>query len=205
VLNKEIGGIYMMRWEMGSWRVWLFRGLVAAAAALMVTSFTLPWWIANFSETAGVPGTGNIWIYGWGLRHNLSQLAGYIAEDVTPFYQTVLAWIYIAVSVGLIFFSTLLRGRKGQLLLGGVGLIYTSYAAIAAFLVIANRTASFGIPLQGLSQQVGGGGVVELTIFYIRTNLRFWYWLAYAAGGMCIVLALLRNTIIGKSRPKSQP
>ena len=142
---------------MGNQKVWLFRGLVAVAAGLMMLAFTMPWWTANFSEEVNVPGTGNIWIYGWGLRHNLSQLAVYIAEDITPFYQTVLAWIYIAVSVGLIFFSTWLKGRLGKLLLGDIGLIYISYAAIAAFVVIANRTAGFGISLQGLSIMTDGG------------------------------------------------
>ncbi len=195
----------MTGWNTGSWRIWFFRGLVAVAASLMVTSFAMPWWIANFSNELDAPGTGNIWIYGWGLRHNLTQLSSHIADDVTPFYQTVLAWVYVAAIAGLALLSTWLKGWKGRLLLGGIGIIHIAYAAIAAFIVIANRTGDFGISLQGLSQQVSGGVVIEVIIFYIRSSLQSWYWLAYAAGGMFIVLALLRDVITGKPVPDSPP
>ena len=106
----------------------------------------------------------------------------------------MLAWVYLAASAGLILFSTWLKGRKGQFLLGGIGAIYIAYAAIAVFIVIANRIADFGVPLQG--QAVYFDQVFVL----IDTRLLFGYNLTYAAGGMCIVLALLRDTIIGKPK-----
>lgn len=185
-----------MRLNIGNLRLWLFRVLVAVAAGLMVRSFIMPWWSANIIPPGAVVSPGSIQIYGYGLRHSLVELAEYIAADETPLYQTILAWIYLAASVGLILFSTWLKGIKGRWLLGGIGLIYIAYAAIAVFVVIANRTADFGISLQGWSTITAQGQTGS-----ILTSLKPAYYLAHAAGVMCIALALLRNKIIG--RPKS--
>ena len=184
-----------MRWNTANWRVWLFRGLVAIAAILMVRSFIMAWWSANIIPPGAVVSPGAIQIYSYGLRHSLVQLREYIAADETPLYQTILAWIYLAASVGLILFSTWLKGIKGRWLLGSIGLIYVIYAAVAVFVVIANRTADFGISLQGWSTITVQGQTGS-----ILTSIKPAYYLAYAAGGMCIALALLRNMIIGKPR-----
>lgn len=183
---------------MGNRRVWFFCGLVAVAAGLMMTSAITPWWTCTIDIPEGesvVPKLLHVGIYEYGLQHDLVELRSYIEADETPFYQTVLAWVYIAASVGLILFSTWLKGSKGRWLLGGIGLVYIAYAAIAAFVVIANRTADFGISLQGQSI------IPETVNVLVHASLRFGYYLAYAAGGMCIVLALLRNKIIGKPKP----
>ena len=111
------------------------------------------------------------------------------------FYQTVLALVYIAVSVGLMLFSTWLRGKNGRWLLGGIGLSYIAYAAIAIFVVVANRTADLGISLTGWSS-TPHQNAVEVTVSYFA-SLEMGYYLAYAAGGVCIALALLRNRIAG--------
>ena len=178
---------------MGSFRFWLFRGLVAIAAGVMVISFTMPWWIAEVLPETETVSPFTIEVYQYGIPR--AQGSEYISTDITPFYQTVLAWVYLAASAGLILFSTWLKGRKGQFLLGGIGAIYIAYAAIAVFIVVANRSADFGVPLQG-----------QATIFYeqvfvnIDTSLQYGYNLTYAAGGMCIALALLRNIIVGKPK-----
>lgn len=176
---------------MGSLRVWLFRGLVATAAGLIVASAVMPWWTGE-AEFDYFYSFYTVDIYQYGIL----TAPIWIAEDITPLYQTVLAWIYIAASVGLILWSTWLKGRKGQLILGGIGLIYIAYAAIAAFAVIADRLADLGGSLQGYSGiNVGVGEYI-----FLYATLRFGYYLAYVAGGMCLVLALLRNIIVG--RPK---
>jgi hypothetical protein len=185
---------------MSSFRVWLFRVLVAIAASLMIASFIMPWWIAEITHKIMVGLHGIIEVYSYGLSHNLVELAYYVAADETPFYQTVLAWVYLAVSAGLILFSTWLKGRKGRWLLGGTGLIYIAYAAIAAFIVIANRTGDFGISLQGWSTFES----LEQQTVNVFTSLQFGYYLAYAAGGLCIALALLRDIIVGKPRLSTQ-
>ncbi len=184
---------------MSSSRVWLFRGLVAVTASMMVTSFTMPWWIANLSgvaiENTVITMTLRIYAYGFYPAEFPFIGLGYLAEDVTPFYQTVLAWVYITASVGLILYSTWLKGVKGRWLLGCVGLIYIAYATIAAFVVIASRTSDFGISLQGYSVILQLGTQIP-----VEANLPFGYYLAHTSGLMCIALALLRNKIIGKSK-----
>ena len=173
---------------MNSFRIWLFRGLAVIPAALMVASSILPWW------SASVMGR-KVQIYQWGLRHNLEQLSTHLEPDITPFYQTVFAWVFIAVSVGLILYSTWLKGKKGRWLLGSIGLIYIAYVLIAVFVVISNRIVDFDIQLQGLTRIEESGMQIA-----IMTELRFGYYLAYVAGGLCIILALLRNIIVGRSK-----
>ena len=176
-------------------RIWLYRGLVSGAAGLMVISFIKPWWIGDLSGQIGYIGT--IKIHAYGFSHNLEYLPEYLVADVTPFYQTVLAWVYLVTSVGLILYSTWLRGRKARWLLGGAGFIYIAYAAIA-IIWIAIRTGDIGlgIPLQGYGFILERGRRVD-----IGTSLQFGCYLAYGAGLMCIALALLRNIITGKLKP----
>lgn len=180
-----------------NWRLWLFRILVAVAAILVLISFSMPWWTCTISE---VPEPDAIRIYGWGLRHSLVELRPYIEEDKTPYYQTVLAWFYIAISIGVIILSTWLRGNKGRWLLGGVGLIYIIYAAVAAFIVITGRWGDVGLELTGERFSLQGWNSIPMVFRSISlySTLRFGYYLAYVAGGLCIILALLRNRIIGK-------
>ncbi len=177
---------------MGSLRLWVFRGLVAVAAGLMMTSFIMPWWDCHiYHWSVQIP---PIIIYSYGLRHTLVTYAGLIAADETPFYQTVLAWVYLAASVGLILFSTWLKGRKSKWLLGGAGLVYIAYAAIAV-IWIAIRTGDFGFSMQGWSTSYHQNQTINAF-----ASLRFGYYLAHASGLMCIALALLRDIIVGKPK-----
>ncbi len=172
-------------------KVWLFRGLVAIAAALMLASAILPWWTVHIAPKAiGVSPSFTITIYQYGIPSN-PGIAYASPEDITPLYQTVFAFIYIGVSVGLMLYSTWLKGRKGWWVLGGIGLIYIGYAVIAAFIVIANRTGDFGIPLQGTASIMWG--VDEASV---NAGLRVGYYLAYATGFMCVALAIVRKKII---------
>ena len=103
-----------------------------------------------------------------------------------------IAWIFLAASVGLILYSTWLKGRKGEWLLGGVGLIYIAYAVI--FIVwVAIRTGDFDISLQGWSTIEREEQAVSAF-----ASLQPEYYLTYASGLTCIALALLRNKIVGK-------
>ena len=177
---------------MSSFRLCLFCGLVAIAAGLMVTSFIGPWWTANIThEIVGPVAAIKIYPYGIPLTEAGSQ---YWAADITPFYQTVLSWIYLGVSVGLILYSTRLKGRKGSWLLGGIGLIYIAYAAIAVIWV-AIRTGDFGISLQGYSSIVQAEGEAD-----VYASLQFGYYLAYAVGVICVGLAIARDRITGIKR-----
>lgn len=174
---------------MSSFRLCLFRGLVAVATGLMVTSFIGPWWTTDIKhEIVGFVATVNIYPYGIPSTEAASQLW---AADITPLYQTVLAWAYLGISVGLILYSTRLRGRKGRWLLGGIGLSYIAYAAIAV-IWIAIRTGDFGISLQGHSSIVHPGGVGDA-----YAGLQSGYYLALAVGVICVGLAIARDRITG--------
>lgn len=184
---------------MSNQRLWLYRGLVAITAGLMIASALMPWWTCTIDVPYVGPATPLlVEIYQHGLSHNMVELRDYVAADETPLYQTVLAWVYIAVSVGLILYSTRLKGNKGRWLLGGIGLVYIAYAAIAIFVVVANRIADFDISLTGWSSTVYQD-VVDVTISYFA-SLETGYYLAYVAGAMCIVLALFRDRITGRAK-----
>ena len=165
-----------------NWRMWLYRLLVAGAGGLMIASFVMPWWIGRFGG-----GIEAINIYGWGLRHNLNYLASYVAEDVTPMWQTVIAWVYVGLSVALALVSTRLGRWKGSVLLVIVGAGLIAYAFVAVHMVITNRLADFGIVLEGVSTVGEGIGVY--------TALQLGLKLAYIAGWIWLGLAVVRGVV----------
>ena len=171
-------------------RLWLFRILIFAAAALMLTSAILPWWTTHVDLWGEAPireyGDVSITVklYQHGIPDN--EARDYFLADITPSYQVALAWVYMGVSVGLIALSAFLKGKKGRWLLGIVGLVYVVYAVIAIILII-NRTGVLDYPVQGI--KVGDGYTME-------TSLLIGYYLAYASGVACLVLALLRDKIL---------
>ena len=193
-----------MQCRLGNKRPWLYFLLAAAAAALLVASSLMPWWNCRLSIPYLELGTGTpyIRIYQYGLEHNLVELRDYVIQDETPYYQMLLAWIYTGLSAGLILLSTQLKGNKGRWLLGFVGLGYIAYAAVAIFMVVSNRIAEYDIALTGWSSRIYHS-TVDVTVSY-NASLGTGYYLAYAAGGLCIALALLRNVIIGKKAKSEQ-
>jgi len=173
-------------------RIWIFRGLVAVAAALMVVSFIKPWWTAGLNIVAF---EDPMRIYAYGFRHSLDELAAWVATDETPFFQTVLAFVYLGTSVSLVMLSTWLKGRKGQILLGTVGLVYIAYVLIAIYIVVTNRIDDYNIALQGHSITSEWAGDESVESF---SRLRFGYYLALATGISMVVLAVLRKFILGR-------
>jgi hypothetical protein len=174
-------------------RLWLFRILLAAAAGLFLISAFSPWWHAVITHPeAGPIGTLNIYQYGIPSYFYEPQFAA----DITPAYQVILARIYLVVSVGLILFSGWLKGKKGQWMLGGVGLVYLAYAAVA-LLRIVTRTHELGILLQGPSEI---HSLTEEALISIDSKILPGYYLACGVGVLCIVLASVRSIIVGKPK-----
>lgn len=178
---------------MSSPRVWLFRVLVAGIVPLMILSFLGPWWTADVNVTSDfISPSGlrvfSINVYQWGIPE--SEGSEHFTTEITPYYQVILAYTFLSLSILLIFISTFLKGRKGQWLLGIIGLIWIGYALIAVFW-IATTTGEYGISLQGfvITQQPAEAEV--------NSSLRFWYFLAYAAGVLSVGLALFRRKITG--------
>ena len=174
-------------------RHWLFRLIVAVVCSIMIWSFTIPWWTARITSVSPVGERFyQLNIYGWGIPSPTDiNLVQYIAQDVTPIYQTYLAWAYVGISITAALVSTYLKGKKGQLLLGisGIGLVV--YALVAAFMVIATRLNELGIAFQGTSSYQSA---------HILSSLRFGFYLACITGSLFIVLAFVRNIIVGKSK-----
>ncbi len=83
-----------MKWEGGSWRLWLFRGLVAIAAGLMIASFTMVWWNAHVEYSGGYYQRKSESM-AMAFVTTLVVERQYIIADETPLYQTILAWIYL--------------------------------------------------------------------------------------------------------------
>ncbi len=179
--------------EISGYRIWIYRGLALAAAALVLVSFAMPWWTVDVKVGGSVSG---VQIYGYGLRHNLLNLAQYLAADETPVYQTVLAWAFAILTAGLVLAGSFTRGWRGRALLVGVGSTYIAYATVAVFLIVANRVADFNVAFLGWSTDVYADiQTIDVTYF---AKLGIGYYLANTAGVFCLILALLRNMITGR-------
>ena len=190
---------------MSRFRVWLFRGLVIVAAGLMLLSWLKPWWICT-ADAIYMLNQGVIKIRPWGLEQNLGSFASYITGSEMPVWFAPFMWSYLGLCLVALLYALLIKdkairllGRKfnlSQLIIGAVGISYIIVAATA--LVYAKiRTADFGVNFLGYTYFLvdpHAGGFADL-----NASLQWGYWLAYGVGLILIVLALLRNKILGKT------
>jgi len=191
---------------MSRFRVWLFRGLVGIAAGLMVTSWILPWWACTITEVGFAPVAR---IYPYGLWLDTEVIGGYIhylkgAE--MPAFFTPLIWTYLGLCIALLLSSLFVKGKTFNLgkfrfslpkvLIGSVGLSYIVFSVLAVVVAAIRTGAYFGTPLQGYFLINLG----EPFVSDAYTSLEFGYWLACGVGPLLIVLALLRDRIIGKAK-----
>ena len=165
---------------------------MAVPIALMAISFIGPWWTADIKSLPELPATVDIVIdiYQWGIPEGMES--EYWATDITPLYQIVLARIFLAASIILALSSCWLKGNKGKLLLGFIGISWIAYA-IGAFILISTRTEAYDISIQGTATLYDYNVVVT-------SSLQIGYYLSYAAGLLCVVLATTRNWITGTNR-----
>jgi hypothetical protein len=184
---------------MGSLRVWLFRVLVLLAAGLFLVSWLIPWWRSNIQE-AGL----FVQIRPWGLEHNLGYYMQYMGDDPSmPAFFAPLMWLYLVLAIGALLVSMFVEGRSVRLgtfelslphvLIAGVGLSYI-FVAVVFVIYAYMRMAALDILFVGTSY---------ITIEHFElgaeaiSDLEPGFWLACAAGPVCVVLALLRNVITG--------
>lgn len=184
---------------MGSFRVWLFRVLVLVAAGLFLVSWLIPWWRSNIQEVGLF-----VQIRPWGLEHNLGYYMQYMGDDPSmPAFFTPLMWLYLALAMAALLFSMFVEGRTvrlgtfelslPQVLIAGVGLSYI-FVAVVFVIYAYMRMAALDIMFVGTSYIViedFGLGAEAIS------DLEPGFWLACAVGPLCVVLALLRNIIIG--------
>jgi hypothetical protein len=169
--------------------------LVLAGVILMLISFAMAWWSVEVSFL-DIGFGGTVKIFGYGLRHTMEG-SYYLADDVTPLYQSILAWGYIGAAVCVALAGNFLKSRVGAFLTGAVGVAHISYVAVTMFVVITNRVNELGFAVLGPSVVVYPAGR-DTTVSYLA-GLEPGYYLAYVAGGILVVSALLHYITAKKS------
>jgi len=187
---------------MSNSRVWLFRGLVIVAAGLLLLSWFLNWWSADI-ETVSIKDAIVIHPYGLVDKTGISILIGV----TMPSFFTPLMWTYLGLVVAALLIGAWLKDknvslfrRKFNLSRWLVGIVGFSYIVVVvlAVIVAAIKTG-----------EVGGLHLLGRTFIryskdfqsWVDAKLLFGYWLACGVGPLLIVLALLRNKIIGRTKP----
>ncbi len=118
----------------------------------------------------------------------MESLSSYVRNDITPLWQTILAWVYLTANVILLSLGTFSKRKSSDFILGGLGVTYIIYALVAAFVVIKNRLAVFDIRFQGTTNLMLG--LNERTL--IHTGLQPGFYLALGTGILIIVIAFTR-------------
>ncbi|MDD2472310.1 MAG: hypothetical protein PHT28_05280 [Dehalococcoidales bacterium] len=163
----------------------VFYGLAAASAALFVASFLMPWWTADLTVQGFSVQRDAIQIFGYGLSHNMGQLTVYILDQETPYYQTVLAYVYLGVSIGMVVLGSMARNKKARWLLVITGMVYMVYLGTAAF-ILSGNLGEYDISLTGWSTYRAPARSV--TFF---TQFLPGYYLGLAGGAGLVISGLL--------------
>jgi hypothetical protein len=185
-------------------RVWIFRGLVLAATALLLYSWFQPLWgldIALLRPDA-------VLVHPWGEEVNTGAWTQQFKLPTMPAFFAPLMWAYLILFVLLLLYSMFAGERKvgiggirlslPQAIIGGLAILHLIFAVMVP-IMISLKLSQFQLggvytPLQGkVTYDMGSPYVSEAT-----SSLRLGYWLAWVVGGSLLVLALLRNLIIGK-------
>ena len=181
-------------------RVWLIRVLVIAAAGLMLLSWLLPWWRADITVI-------NAWVMvrPWGLE-SCQFVEEYFPTACMPGWFAPFAWSYLVICIVLLLFSLFAKEKVfslgkfkfslPQLILAGVGLSYM--AACVIMVVYGSMRASEYSGMKFLGDQIIEVDSEMNIVSGAYARLLLGYWLAWAAGLLLVVLALVRNRIIGK-------
>jgi hypothetical protein len=188
---------------MGNSRVWLFRGLVVVAAGLMLISWLRPWWSCDI-DMIGVK--NGIVIHPWGLETNMGAYTYIVPKNLMPGFFAPFMWAYLGLAMAALLIGAWIKdksiglfGRKfdlSRLIIGVVGFTYI-VAVIVAVIVMTIRMREFGgLRLLGRTYVI----LAEFQFSNVDARLLFGYWLACGVGPLLVVLALLRNKIIGKAK-----
>lgn len=186
-------------------RVWLFRVLVVAAAAVMLVSWFLPWWTIDIEAL----GKNIVQIHPWGLAKDerLGGFAVLLKGADMPGWFAPFMWAYLGACMIALLVGSWVQGirvgianfkiKLSQLLIGGVGFSYIVVGVVAAVYASMRLGATFDVPLQGRAFLDLGDPLVT----YVDTRLLFGYYLIYVAALLFLVLALLHDKITGEPKP----
>ena len=173
---------------------WVVRVLAIIGAGGLIYTFTLPWWQCIFTKNLKW-----IYIYGWGLRHNLELLQMYIAPDITPPYMTTLAWIYMAVICLVLIAGSFIKKWWGTIMVGAVGIIHFIYTYAAVHVVIQGRLGFYNTPLEGHVQFEQG-----LAVTAANTAISKGYYYSLIVAAVIIVIALIKLFLVDRIQDRNK-
>ena len=187
------------RASVSSSKIWSFRALTLAAAALLLVSWFMPWWQAVILELGRY-----VQIRPWGLEHDLGDFADYIKAATLPSWFAPFMWVYLGIAIVVLLFSLfapekVLRLGKfalslPQLLIVAVGVSYIVVVVVAVVYASIRVDEFWHVKLIGKTYVEVG----EVEKSYVDAGLLPGYWLAGVVGPLCVILGLLRNKILGK-------
>ncbi|MFC2026999.1 hypothetical protein ACFLUX_03435 [Chloroflexota bacterium] len=194
--------------NMLTFRLWLFRVLVIAAGGLLVTSFLLPWWNCWIYEIGLGEASAEIYVTGLWLDYEaLGTYIKYLPGAEMPGWFAPAMWTYLGLGIAALLFSLWVKDRNVRLLkinfnlpkliIGLVGLSYIVVVVVAVIIAAIRTGDFFNMHLIGYTDVVITPGVEESGV---EAGLLSGYWMACAAGPLLVILALLRNKIVGKTK-----
>jgi hypothetical protein len=179
----------------------VFRGLVIIAAVLIVISWMGPWWTVDISGGVKLPNA--VVVYPYGLTLDVAEFEGFVQGATMPDFFAPLMWTYFGLALLALIASLFVKDKKikfmnitGSLPSWIIGVVGFSciVVVVTAVIVISIRASDyFDMKLLGTLQ------IYDHPITYATGTLQLHYWLACITGPLLIMLALLRNKIIGKN------
>jgi len=183
--------------------VWIFRVLVVATAAYMVSTWFAPWWGA---KVAVLPGEDHLVLHPWGveavaqIRANADESLYSMPWFFAPFIWTYLTVCMLALAASLFVDRTVSIGRiklpLAAIMIGVVGLSYLVCVSLA-FAIGELRAGWAG------SNFIGKSMIYNSTIdakIKMTSALKIGYWLALYSGPSLIVLSLIRGLFVRKPK-----
>ncbi len=184
---------------MSNKRIWLFRGLVVVAIALILASWFSPWWRADITML-------NNWVQirPYALEMD-SFIRGFLPAAKLPDWMPPFVWTYFAAVMVALVVSAFVKDKilgVGRVrfslptwLISGVGVTFIGCAVIA--MVYAAMEMSKFYEMQLLGEQMLQIDPESHSFSAVYPQLLPGYYLAYIAGVYCIALGLLINRIKG--------
>ncbi len=187
-------------------RTWIFRILTVLGTGLFVLSWLLPWWRTYIMEPELY--MEYMQVSPWGLLTSLPiDYRPYYNPWLMPDWWPIFAWAFFGVLVAAMLFSLIAKDKVfnifGKIKISlptlcilGVGVLYILTLAICVTMVyIKVNQFTPGFKLVG-DTFISLGGAIEGTM---HAQFEMGYWVACGTAILIIILALLRNKIMGKN------
>lgn len=187
---------------------WIFRLLLLAAAALMVYSWFMPWWIADI---AVIQGEEDLVLHPWGIEAvGPVRMASDPALYEMPGFFEPFVWTYFGAAM-LALLASLFVDAKVKLgpvrlpvaatLIILVGLSYLITVGLAYY-IGDMRATGMDMNFIGRSQYTDPTSHRKVRM---DSDLQQGYWLAIYAGAALVALGLVRFLFVRKWRRQASP